>query len=228
MEKYINKIDLNPGILYRTTKLGNKIYKLGNGLKYKEFHPLEIKNNTCPYLREQLELESNIIVFPKRLVIDKDVIAGYITDFVEGETISQINPQININEFLIKIHTAETEIDILSKKGWSLEDIHDQNILVVDKTLSFKIIDTDYYIKHKNYNYEQLLRRNRTVLLNSIIFSLIPKINISKTINNKKIEKYYLLASNGYITTTEFFYHLIETLSRKHEITDIDSIRKSI
>ena len=219
------------------TGMHHKIYLLSNGLKYKEYNPNDPSFIKSPYnkeliqsLKEQINTTSPLISFPTSIVLNKRTLYGTISKFETGDTLENIDQDTNIFKLLKQIYQAEIEIERLSKEGWLLDDINSKNIIVNTKLpeYTFKIIDTDYYVKRTDAKYEELIKLNRSQLMAALIDALIPLIAISDTSHNKKIYNYYLLAINGKIKPTEFFYELIELISKRNEISTVLELRKSL
>jgi hypothetical protein len=74
-----------------------------------------------------------------------------VTDFVTGEKLKNIDLNTQIDYLLYLIEKLEESIVDVSFKGWVLEDLHEENILInkSDYNNPVKIIDTDFYLKNK-------------------------------------------------------------------------------
>jgi hypothetical protein len=237
MKKVISIEELPNKTLYRKSCMGHKIYILDNGLKYKEYNQDDPSFAKYPYnkeliesLKEQINTQSSLVSFPQTMVGKGKKIYGVISPFEEGTTIEDIYLEINIYTLLRKVSEAEIEIDRLSKEGWHLDDINSKNIITNNNqnNLTFRIIDTDYYVKRTDQTYERLLERNRALLLGALLTALTPLIAVSKTLHNKKLYNNYVLAINGKIKPTEFFYEVLEIISRRNEVASINDLRKSL
>ena len=219
--------------LLTKTYQGHIIYLLSNGLKYKEFNQdndFYSKDNLLfmKGLIEQTKETSAIIAFPISIVMDSKKLYGIISPYIPGIPLSKMNQQITINSLLNQISKLEKEIERLTKKGWFLDDINENNIITNNQKegLRLSIIDTDFYTK-RNLPYNELLRSNRMLLVKSIIESFIPGILVSKIMKDKKIERSYSLAINGLLPATDFLVILINKLNQYQQIDTIESFVKA-
>ena len=235
MEKIITPDALSEKTFLAKTNQGHTLYLLGEGLKYKEFDPendfYSISNK--PFyqgLRNQIEETSALVAFPVSLVMDKSKLYGVVSPYIPGIPIHEINPQTSINILLKHITKLEQEIERLTQKGWFLDDINSDNIITNDQKddLRLTIIDTDFYVRRKKVNYEELIKLNRKQLVNTILSAFAERIMVSKLMNNKNIKNAYILAINGYISASEFIVILLDRMNRYIEVDTIETFRKSI
>jgi len=237
MQKVINIEELPYKELFTKTGMGHKIYILSNGLKYKEYNQNDPSFTKQPYnrelvqsLKEQVNMTSSVVSFPISIVKDNKRLIGNISHFEEGTPLEEIDEQIKLDLLLPEIYKAELEIERLSQEGWILDDINSKNIIINNKDnhLTFKIIDTDYYIRRTELSYKEIIEQNRAQLISALIAALIPNIAISKIMKDKRIYNNYLLAINGKMHPVDFLYEIINTLSKKEEIDTVLSLRKNI
>jgi hypothetical protein len=162
--------------------------------------------------------------------MEKSKLYGVVSPYIPGIPIQEINPQISISTLLKQITKLEKEIERLTQKGWFLDDINSDNIITNNQkdNLVLTIIDTDFYVKRKKVNYEELIKLNRKQLVNTILTAFAERIMVSKLIKDKKIEKAYILAINGFISASEFIVILLDRMNRYIEVDTIESFRKSI
>lgn len=211
---YIHKIGIEKTIYNGRT--GKNVYLLKNGYKFKEF-PEEIRNlddedNLFLYnsLLEQTHLSLKTISTPEKIVMDKESLCGYIAPYEQGVELKDIDPLFLIEKLLQAIHELEEDIKTLSDEGWGIYDLHDKNILIKTQTPFLKVIDTDCYIKTKENNY----KANMTAIFNTIIYAVIPRIQLSKEFHKKLIQKYYYYAAQGLMKTSEFLEYLLSDLKQ--------------
>jgi hypothetical protein len=235
MKKIITPDELPSKTFLTRTYQGHTIYLLGEGLKYKEYDSendfYSISNK--PFyqgLKNQIEETSALVAFPTSLVMEKSKLYGVVSPYIPGIPIQEINPQISISTLLKQITKLEKEIERLTQKGWFLDDINSDNIITNNQkdNLVLTIIDTDFYVKRKKVNYEELIKLNRKQLVNTILTAFAERIMVSKLIKDKKIEKAYILAINGFISASEFIVILLDRMNRYIEVDTIESFRKSI
>ncbi len=222
----------------RCTNMGNVIYILNNGLKYKEFGAdyRDLRDTINQELLENLksqcdEYGNSLVSFPQIVIANNQSLYGIVGDYEQGTPFINLDPTIRIKRLLELIEYMENEILKLSQKGWNLEDIHEENILLnpssIDKPI--RIIDTDYYCLQKYKSLTELYRENIKSIFIAIIESIIPTLNTSSIWLDQYIQENYMLAANGIIKTSDFIKYLLQVL--KIDINsqeNIYSLRKTI
>ena len=123
------------------------------------------------------------------------------------------------------IKKLENDIYELSEAGWRMDDFHDRNLLIDSRLSTITAIDTDCYIKVKNNPYKENLK----TIFFTIIYVIIPKIQLSKAYRNKLIRKYYIMGQEGMIKTSEFLELLLLEL-KQYLVKDltIEGLRKKL
>ena len=235
MEKIITPGEITNKTFLKKTYQGHTIYLFGEGLKYKEFDPnndfYSISNKSFfQGLKNQVEETSALVAFPISLVMEKSKLYGVVSPYIPGIPLQDIDPQISINKLLKQITKLEQEIERLTQKGWYLDDINSDNIITNNQkdNLVLTIIDTDFYVRRKKANYEELLKLNRKQLVSTILSAFAERIMVSKLINDKNIHNAYILAINGFISASEFIIILLNRMNRYIEVDTIETFRKSI
>lgn len=231
---YIRNIGIKK-VLCRTN-MGNTIYILNNGKKYKEFNEdyQDLRDSVNKEFQETLlyqteEYGNSIISFPEIVISTNKKLFGIVGDYEIGIPLLEIDPLIKLEYLLSILESLEQGIEDISKKGWNLEDVHEENILINTSSSikPIRIIDTDYHTlqptKDKLVIYQQNLKR----IFNSVITSIIPNIVKSELLNDYAIKQQYILASNGFIKPSEFIKDLLLKLSSK-DSTTIKTLQKSI
>ncbi len=125
--------------------LQGNIYKFGESLIYKEY-----KNDS--FYLPQLELlvgqSSDNIAFPKLLVFERyissDGFKGYLSDYIKGNSIYNLDGEILINEFINALKCFENEVVNLSKRGIRINDMHQGNLIYTPSNMLVGV-DTDMY-----------------------------------------------------------------------------------
>jgi hypothetical protein len=233
---YINDIGIKKVLCH--TNMGNTIYILNNGQKYKEFSEdyRDLNDSINKEFQESLlsqteEYGHSIISYPEVVISSSKELYGIVGNYEEGIPLLEIDPITSIDKLLSLIEKLEEGIKDISTKGWNLEDLHEENILINSdsNTLPIRIIDTDYHTLQLHKDRLELYRTNMKRIFNAIITSILPSLNKSHILLDKDIEEKYILASNGIIKVSEFLkYILIKLkLSTKEEIT-IKTLQKSI
>ena len=224
---YINDIGIKKVLCH--TNMGNIIYILNNGQKYKEFGEdyRDLSDSINRELQESLLSQTeyygnSIISYPEVVISTNQELFGIVGTFEEGIPLLEIDPLTKIDYLLSLIDKLEQGIQDISLKGWNLEDLHEENILInpISKTLPIRIIDTDYHVLQKEKDKLELYRTNIKRIFNAIITSILPSLGKSDILKDKDVEYQYILASNGLIKPTDFLRYLL----LKIKITPKDSI----
>lgn len=233
---YINDIGIKKVLCH--TNMGNTIYILNNGQKYKEFGEdyRDLSDSINRELQESLLSQTeyygnSIISYPEIVISTNQELFGIVGTFEEGIPLLEIDPLTKIDYLLSLIDKLEQGIQDISLKGWNLEDLHEENILInpVSKTLPIRIIDTDYHVLQKEKDKLELYRTNIKRIFNAIITSILPSFGKSDILKDKDVEYQYILASNGLIKPTDFLRYLLLKIkiTTKDSIT-IKTLQKSI
>lgn len=233
---YINDIGIKKVLCH--TNMGNTIYILNNGQKYKEFGEdyRDLSDSINREFQESLIQQTeyyghSIISYPELVISSSKELFGIVGTFEEGIPLLEIDPLTKIEYLLTLLDKLEEGTKDISLKGWNLEDLHEENILInpVSKTLPIRIIDTDYHVLQKEKDKLELYRTNIKRLFNAIITSILPSIGKSNILKEEDIAQQYTLASNGLIKPTDFLRYLLLKIkiSTKEQIT-IKTLQKSI
>ena len=233
---YIQNIGIKKILCH--TNMGNTIYILNNGQKYKEFSEdyRNLSDSINKEFQESLILQTEhhnhkIISYPEIVISTSQELFGIVGNYEKGKMLPEMNPLTKIGYFLSILEILEQGIEDISLKGWNLEDLHEENILINTKSKEnpIKIIDTDYHTLQKEKNKLELYKINMKRIFSAIITGLLPSLGKSNILQDKDVKEQYLLASNGLIKPTDFLrYLLLKTkISTKEEIT-IKTLQKSI
>lgn len=233
---YINQIGIKKVLCH--TNMGNTIYILNNGQKYKEFSEdyRDLSDSINREFQESLlqqtdEYGHSIISYPEIVISSKKELFGIVGTFEQGTPLLEIDPLIQIDYLLNLIDKLEEGIKDISLKGWNLEDLHEENILInaVSQTAPIRIIDTDYHVLQLQKDRLELYRTNMKRIFSAIITSIIPSICKSNILKDKDVEQQYVLASNGTIKVSDFLRYLLFKIkiSTKEQLT-IKTLQKSI
>ena len=233
---YINDIGIKKVLC--NTNMGNTTYILNNGQKYKEFGEdyRDLSDSINRELQESLLSQTeyygnSIISYPEVVISTNQELFGIVGTFEEGIPLLEIDPLTKIDYLLSLIDKLEQGIQDISLKGWNLEDLHEENILInpISKTLPIRIIDTDYHVLQKEKDKLELYRTNIKRIFNAIITSILPSLGKSEILKDKDVEYQYILASNGLIKPTDFLRYLLLKIkiTTKDSIT-IKTLQKSI
>jgi hypothetical protein len=218
--------------------MGNTIYILNNGQKYKEFGEdyRDLSDSINREFQESLIQQTeyyghSIISYPELVISSSRELFGIVGTFEEGIPLLEIDPLTKIEYLLTLLDKLEEGTKDISLKGWNLEDLHEENILInpVSKKIPIRIIDTDYHVLQKEKDKLELYRTNIKRLFNAIITSILPSIGKSNILKEEDIAQQYTLASNGIIKPTDFLRYLLFKikLSTQEQIT-IKTLQKSI
>lgn len=234
--EYIEQIGIKEKIC--TTNMGNVIYILNNGKKYKEFSEdyQDLSDSLNYEFKEDLitqteEYPNSLISFPEIVIASPTKLYGVVGDYEKGKPLSKISPLTNITTLFIMIEKLEQGIKELSLKGWNLEDIHEDNILINSKSKNnnLRIIDTDFYFLQSEREKAELYRQNLKKVFSSIITIVLPNLNISDIWLDEELQHNYLLASNGLMKTSDFLRFLLSKLSiTLQDSINIKTLRKTL
>lgn len=200
------------------TNLGNTLYLLNNGKKYKEFSAdyRDLTDSVNISFKQELERQTEyysdtLISFPEIVIANEQELFGIISDFEIGEPLTKIDPLTQIEHLLYIIEYLEKGIINITEKGWNLEDLHEENILInlnsQDKPV--RIIDTDFYCFQNERDKLELYRQNMRKIFFSIIYSIIPSLSASNIWQDNEIQEKYHLAANGFLKCSEFLKFLL-------------------
>lgn len=233
---YIEQIGIKETLC--ATNMGNVIHILNNGKKYKEFGSdyRDLKDSINFSFKEELvtqtkEYGDNLISFPEIVIASDKELFGIIGDYEIGKPLTMISPNTSIKRMISLIIYMEKEIERLSIKGWNLEDLHEENILINLKSSKrpIRIIDTDYYCFQPNKDKIELYRQNIKKIFRATIISLIPNLTTSQLWLDDELQEKYNLASNGLIKTSDFLLYLINRMpTLKEEPQNIKTLRKTL
>ena len=233
---YINNIGIKKVLCH--TNMGNTIYILNNGKKYKEFSEdyRDLNDSINKEFLESLLSQTeqyghSIISYPEIVISSNQELFGIVGDYEEGIPLFNIDPLTKIDYLLSIIDKLEQGIKDISLKGWNLEDLHEENILIngISKKIPIRIIDTDYHTLQLHKDRLELYRTNMKRIFNAITTSILPSLGKSNILQDKDIQEQYLLASNGIIKISDFLKYLL--LKVKISIKDnptIKTLQKSI
>ena len=131
------------------------------------------------------------IYTPKRFVIYKNEIVGYVMKYFYGRNIKDISELTSFRALLSGLKRFEKEIYEFSKLGYKLDDIHDKNLMLNQKhkILSFGLIDPDSYEKLSSFDFIDLYESNiseiRKIVLNAFLNDELEKFILkSKSLNH--------------------------------------------
>ena len=226
---YINVVGIDKLLIDKPT--GTKIYLLKNGFKFKSF-PEHLRKIDCAemeylynMLLNQTELSFETISTPTQIVTEDDMLYGYIAPFSNGTVLRDVDPLLLIETLLSLLKKFERDVQELSDAGWIMGDFHDCNLLIDGHLSTITAIDTDCYEKVKRNPYKENLK----AIFSTIIYVILPKIQLSKAYKNKLIRRYFIMAQEGIIRTSEFLEILLSEL-KQYIIKDltVEGLRNKI
>ena len=233
---YIEQIGIKK--ILHATSLGNTLYLLNNGQKYKEFGAdyKDLSDNVNKEFKQELEKQSDyygdsLISFPQIVIASKQELFGIISDFEIGIPLIDLDPLTEIEHLVYIIEYLEQGITSITEKGWNLEDLHEENILINldSKEKPARIIDTDFYCYQPEKEKIELYRSNMKKIFSSIIHGIIPRISSSNIWSDDKVREQYHLAANGFIKCSEFLKYLLTILRFNYlKERNIKTLRKTL
>lgn len=128
------------GICYR---VGNKVYKI-----FLQFID-EISDDMIEYDKDEIlkfsSITNNTYIFPNDVIMVRDMVVGYITDYVNAKSLDKIDPlSVNLDMFEKKLEDVYPDIKIISDNGVRSFDVI-YNILYGKS--GFRIVDMLEYTK---------------------------------------------------------------------------------
>ncbi len=233
---YIEQIGIKETIC--ATNMGHVIHILNNGKKYKEFGSeyQDLGDLINVSFKEELSKQTEeynhpLISFPEIVISTEEKLFGIIGDYEIGTPLTIIHPNTSLKRLISLVIKMENEIERLSLKGWNLEDIHEENILINLKSYKkpIRIIDTDYYCFQPNRDKIELYRQNIKKIFRSFIISIIPNLSSTEIWLEDELQDKYFLASNGLMKTSDFLLYLIRKIPQlKEEPQNIKTLRKTL
>ena len=233
---YIKDIGIKKVLCH--TNMGNTIYILNNGQKYKEFNEdyRDLSDSINKEFQESLLSQTeqyghSIISYPEIVISTSEELFGIVGSYEEGIPLLEIDPLTKIDYLLSIIDKLEQGIKDISLKGWNLEDLHEENILInpVCKKIPIRIIDTDYHVLQLEKDRLELYRTNMRRIFYAITTSILPSLGKSNILRESDIQKQYELASNGIIKVSDFLkYLLIKLKISTKDNTTIKTLQKTI
>lgn len=139
----------------------NKVLKIyhDNLSEYNKVHSMNFE--------PLLNIKNNTFIFPEKLFVNKDgVVLGYISPFIEGETLLDNSNDIKLYDFINGLDEAYKDISKISKEGVFTCEMGPRNIIFNNK---FYIIDTDTYFVIKALSYDVCLSHNISIFNTSIL-----------------------------------------------------------
>ena len=173
------------------------------------------------------ELNSNLFMFPQRLVYLDGNLIGYIMPYVEGNNLSNIGGETLMKEFVSSVDNVEKESKSLAETSHLMVcNTHYKNV-ILDKKSRIKIIDTtDFIFDDYNEDYK-IYRHSIKELSNAILYPLFKSINIK----DPKLEQYYLDAIiYGKCKSSYVLYEALNKMEKEcgSEIKTYDDFEKGL
>ena len=216
-------------------------YTAGKVIKLWYDDPEELKpevkeeyiNNLSLIMDEKLSFR--YIYLPKRFVSFHNEIVGYIMHYFNGRNLKDISCLTSFRSLLNGLKRLEKELFIMSKHGYKLNDIHNKNLMVVQKhkIVSFGLMDPDAWTKVDINEYGLMeLYCNNISSIRKIIFDNFLSYETINFINNNKVLSgpYQLIQDNKSDELSTFLYELmiqLENINKQKILTlsDFKSVK---
>ena len=176
------------------------------GVVFKKFHFLD---DDYKDILKSTKYNSNTFVFPKLLVFlnNYNSFAGYFMNYVEGDTIKNINKDVNINNYINAIKKVEDEIKVFTNYKFYLRDMAPTNVIYT-KDNQIKIIDTDFY--EHNSNKKNLFAKNLIIISDTVTS---PIMDLFETeFKSQKLNKYKRMLIDSRMLPSSFVEEIISEL----------------
>lgn len=225
------------------TDMGNNIYILNNGKKYKEFTEIysKLSDSLNQEFKEELIKQAKYkrvktISFPEIVITDSKKLYGIVGQYEPGTIIGNISQSINIELLITLIESLEKDIYSISEDGWVMEDVNDDNILINYQTeteSSIKIIDTDFYVQRTLSDIEEvekIYQNNLKKIFYALFYSIINNLHKSNIWTDSEIKIMYYSAIKGFIECSKLIKEIIFKLQNnaKKEINTLECLRKTL
>lgn len=156
---------------------------------------------------------------PVDIFLKNDRVVGYLHECAEGKLIKNIDPSLEIDQFIYLFQMFESKMIEATCKGLYLFDVHQKNVIIGE---NIKIVDLDFFRKNKKSTYSDLLQFNfRKIIpvLTKALFKIPDKMDL--LFNDKTLQDLFIKAIyRDYLA----YYTLLSAL--KHEGRTIEDIRK--
>ena len=164
----------------------------------KSIHSLESKHleTFLEYLKMLSEKDSNILVLPKDIYIDKTgLVKAYTMDYQNGTVLNAGIDNIDINVFMDAIREFYREL--MKINDLVLHGGHTSNLILSDHGV-LKMIDLDLS-KFEPYMDSELIRLENYKIFNRAIFnSILGKFNVNDLLDANLFELVRVIASGTY------------------------------
>ena len=100
-------------------KIGNKVFKIFSEYIEEDFDESEyFINYSCEDIMRFSTIANDTYVFPNDLIYVGDIIAGYVTNYVDGKSLYKINPlNISLDKFSESLESVPMDIKLISDNG---------------------------------------------------------------------------------------------------------------
>lgn len=223
----IEEKDLNK---YKKQQIGkgtsSQCYITDTNEKFKNFRGPVSYTDSLSFL--STDFTSDIFMFPKRLVYLERVLSerciGYVSDYVEGCTLTKINDNISMRSIVKSVYELEREIIRLTRDGLSMLDMNPSNLIVTPEG-ELRVIDTDLYYVCDDQFYRDLLRENIKELAASIVHCFY-----YDRYKDKSVERLvYDCAAYGQTSNTYMLQETVNYLeSRGLDTSTVGSFKRSL
>ena len=131
-------------------------------------------------LSELTNVDSDIFVFPKKLLIENDNLIGYEMEYISGCPLYNIIKTLSFDD--IKLLEKNAEIDIKNdfNKRIKSSDMHEYNLMYDEQNKKIRVLDTDFFEIDKRIEPDVLyqmnllgIRRNLKSMIGSIFLKSI-------------------------------------------------------
>ncbi len=202
-------------------------YKTEDGKVYKQLHNDLIDVGLLRYLSH---IKMDNFAFPETLVYQyerkKENILGYLMPFMEGPSIKDIDPNINMLDLIESIERAEMNIYELSKYGGvQMDDVNPSNVIFSpDKEIKF--IDTDLYDYFPSEEEYEIFKLNIKEFGNLIMCLYADGFPFT---NDRINEMWYKCVRNGRARPSIILYELYNELQNNFDkVNTMGEFKKGI
>lgn len=192
------------GVCYLDEK-NKKVYKV-----FHQYFDSDEEFNVI-YKREALlkfsKIKNNTFIWPCDVIVVRDEVVGYISDYVNAKPLYSINPlNVELKKFLLSVKKVINDIEIISENGVITYDMM-YNVLYGRRGIF--VIDTDDYA-YSSKDRDKIFQINRDNFNKSMMYFLVDDYYDEFILDNKILKEMY---SCGDIDIEEFILFFSNSLS---------------
>lgn len=157
-------IKINSEMLNKMQVLGrgacSVVYKYGDNQVVKVLNESGMQLHNEEQFEQLLRINNDICAFPQNKVEIDGKFQGYTMEFVDGQQLQEKVGEINLDTLIGAIKKAEQDIRNLAQDKVFFQDLNQGGIMWEEKSDRIKIIDTDFFEVHEDFEVEECFNAN--------------------------------------------------------------------